>query len=103
MERKNIYIELLDRFMRGELPAEEDMSYGHGSNNLELVSYCFNIIASLGRKRKERNFRLEFRIGCSGIFRAGYMQKQGGRKSKNQFESYSFAGGCHMPQLLYFF
>ena len=24
MERKNIYIELLDRFMRGELPTEEE-------------------------------------------------------------------------------
>lgn len=30
-----------------------NMSYGHGSNNLELVSYCFNIIASLGRKRRK--------------------------------------------------
>lgn len=78
-----------------------NMSYGHGSNNLELVSYCFNIIASLGRKRRERNFRLEFRIGCSGIFRAGYIQKQGGRKSEKQFESYSFAGGCHAAAVVF--
>ena len=74
MERKNIYIELLDRFMRGELPAEQEHELR--TNNLKSVSCCFNIIDTLGQRRRERNLRPKFRIGCSGIFRAGYMQQE---------------------------
>lgn len=103
MERKNIYIELLDRFMRGELPAEEEHELWTWFKQPGARELLFQHYRQSWTEAEGKELPVGIQNRCSGIFRAGYMQKQGGRKSKNQFESYSFAGGCHMPQLLYFF
>ena len=99
MERKDIYIELLDLFMRGELPAGQEHELWTWFKQPRARELLFQHYYQSWTEAEGKDLRSKYRIGCSGIFRAGYMQKQEERESKNLFESYSFASGYRMPQL----
>lgn len=99
MERKDIYIELLDLFMRGELPAGQEHELWTWFKQPRARELLFQHYHQSWTEAEGKDLPVEIQNRCSGIFRAGYMQKQGERESKNLFESYSFASGYRMPQL----
>lgn len=104
MERKDIYIELLDCFMRGELPAEQEHELRTWFKQPEVREMLFQHYRHSWTERRGK--------GTSGrnsesdvpeYSEPDIMQEERGRWKKNQFESDCFANGCRMPRLLCFF
>ena len=93
MERKDIYIELLDRFMRGELPAEQEHELWTWFRQPGIRELLFQHYRQFWTEAEGKELPVEIQ---NRMFRNI-------QRNQDQFESYSSASGCPMRRLLCFY
>ena len=99
MERKDIYIELLDLFMRGELPAGQEHELWTWFKQPRARELLFQHYHQSWTEAEGKDLPVEIQNRMFRNIQSRIHAETGRKVSKNLFESYSFASGYRMPQL----